>query len=126
MSCLARGGSGPHPGATHLEEVRDHVTTDSEVEARLYPVAARELVTKAPAARDHALPVVEPLEVVPGATASAEGDHTEALPELPAQLRFEKRHLLALVTQEGHAAHVDERCHVERWVTEYRRRFTSE
>ena len=79
--------SGSHPTAPHLEEDRDHVATDGDVEAGVYSVALRQLVTNATPAGDHPVKGVEALEVVPGAAAPAERDQAEALPELPAQLR---------------------------------------
>ena len=78
--------SGSHPTAPHLEEDRDHVATDGDVEAGVYSVALRQLVTNATPAGDHPVKGVEALEVVPGAAAPAERDQAEALPELPAQL----------------------------------------
>jgi hypothetical protein len=82
--------SGSHPAAAHLEEERDRVSADGGVEASVNPITPCRLVTKAAAARDHALRVVESLEVVPGAATTTERDQAEALPEVPAQLPSSK------------------------------------
>jgi hypothetical protein len=64
---------------------------------------------------------VKALEVVPHATDAAEADHVEALPELPAQLDLDLRHLLALVAHDRRSAQADERPQVEGRVAEGRR-----
>src|SRR6188768_3888788 len=107
-----------HPGATHLDVEGGRVAAECQIGPHVDAVLSGQLVAETAAPGDDALRVVEVLEVVPGVSGSDEAEDAEALPKLPAQLPFERKDLVALVTHHWYPAQADIGLHVEGRVAE--------